>query len=65
MFQIGAINRVYRNNPLEEMTLRHQARFENSDGACDGVQSVTAEITEWPTGHFDIRKTKQTGTETL
>ena len=53
---IGTVTRGYRDNPLEEMAFRHQARFESEEKPYDIVREVTAEIAIWPDSIFDIRK---------
>ena len=53
---IGTITRGYRDNPLEEMAFRHQARFEAEGDPHDVIKEVTAEIAKWPDSNFDLRK---------
>jgi len=51
---IGTISRGYRDNPLEEMAFRHQARFETEKRSYDVIKEVAAELATWPDTHFDI-----------
>jgi hypothetical protein len=53
---IGTITQGYRDNPLEEMAFRHQARFETEEKPYNIFKEVTAEISVWPDSFFDIRK---------
>ena len=53
---IGTITQGYRDNPLEEMAFRHQARFETEEKPYNIVKEVNAEISVWPDSIFDIRR---------
>jgi len=53
---IGTITQGYRDNSLEEMAFRHQARFETEEKPYNVVKEITTEISVWPDGIFDIRK---------
>ena len=53
---IGTITLGYRENPLEEMAFRHQARFEEDGKPFDIVSEVSKEISNLPESVFDIKR---------
>jgi hypothetical protein len=53
---IGTIAYGYRDNPLEEMAFRLQARFESDTTPFDVVREVNAELARLPDDLFDFSR---------
>jgi hypothetical protein len=56
VWAVGTTTQGYRDNPLEEMAFRHQARFESEKQAYDVVGQVKAETAALPPDAFDISR---------
>ena len=53
---IGTLINGYRDNPLEEMAFRLQARFESDHSPFDVVSEVTSELAGLPDALFDYSR---------